>query len=103
MIVDKFYYRPLPDNLELNVSEIEGHGIFAVDNIEADMDLGPTHIKMPLYQGFMRTPLGGYLNHSDEPNCALLCVYDWDDYRVYHVFPNRDIEAGEELTLDYEI
>jgi hypothetical protein len=30
-------------------------------------------------------------------------VYEWDDYLVFHLFPVRDIEEGEELTLNYDI
>lgn len=103
MILDKFYYRPLPDHLTLGESEIEGHGVFAAESIEQGADLGPTHIKMPLYKGFVRTPLGGFLNHSEDANCMLENVYEWDDYLVFHLFPVRDIEEGEELTLNYEI
>jgi len=103
MIMDKFYYRPLEPYLRLGESEIEGHGIFAAEPIKSMTNLGPTHIKMPLYQGYVRTPLGGFLNHSEDANCELNDIYDWDDYRVYHLFAKRDIEEGEELTLNYDV
>ena len=83
-------------------SDVEGLGIFALEEIEADIDLGETHIKVPMSQGFIRTPLGGFVNHSEEPNCILGLTQDWDDYRVYNLITTQDIQSGEELTLNYD-
>ena len=102
MIFNKFYYKPLPEYLGIKKSDIEGYGIFAETTLEGDLDLGATHIKMPIYEGYVRTPLGGFLNHDDEPNCHLVQIYDWDDYKVFHAFTLRAIEFGEELVLDYD-
>ena len=52
--------------------------------------------------GYIRTPLGGFINHSEEPNCYLALSQDWDDYRVYNLVTLEKIESGEELTLDYD-
>lgn len=99
---DRFYYKPLLDCLTISSSTIEGLGVFALDTIEEGTDLGETHIKVPMIMGYIRTPLGGFLNHAEDANCHLTLTQDWDDYFVYNVFTSRDIEDGEELTLNYD-
>ena len=61
-------YKPLPDSLTIKSSHIEGLGIFATETIREGTDLGMTHLIHN--DDIFRTPLGGFLNHSDEPNCA---------------------------------
>jgi hypothetical protein len=100
---NKFYYRPLPDNLTLGTSEIEGTGVFATEKLEANLDLGMTHIKVPIINGYIRTPLGGFVNHTEAANCYLVQKLDWDDYRVFHLCTMRPIKKGEELTLNYHL
>ena len=39
-------YRPLPDNLTIKLSPIEGFGIFAVKNIDKMTDLGISHLSV---------------------------------------------------------
>lgn len=98
---NKFYYKPLPENLEVRESDIEGSGVFAKERIEASLDLGMTHIKVPIINGYVRTPLGGFINHTENSNCCLVQKLDWDDYRIYNLYTTKDIEPGEELTLNY--
>ena len=43
-----------------------------------------------------RTPLGGFINHSDEPNCE-----KWKEDDKYFVKTIRHISKGEELFLKY--
>lgn len=100
---NKFYYRPLPDYLTLGISEIEGTGVFATEKLEANLDLGMTHIKVPIINGYIRTPLGGFVNHTEAANCYLVQKLDWDDYRVFHLCTMRPIKKGEELTLNYHL
>ena len=64
--IEDMTYRPLPDNLELKLSDIHGYGVFASEDIPAGDMLGMTHIESP---ELIRTPLGGYINHSMNPNC----------------------------------
>ena len=45
-----------------------------------------------------RTPLGGFLNHSDKPNCQKIEVDG-----KYYVQTLEDIKEGEELTLKYTL
>ena len=99
---NRFYYNPLPNEVCIKESPIDGHGIFAAQDIEENKDLGSTHIKVPMILTYIRTPLGGFINHSDEPNCFLDCTQDWDDYLVFNIITKRSIAKGEELLLDYE-
>tara|TARA_R100000353_G_scaffold149155_1_gene107581 strand:- start:220 stop:537 length:318 start_codon:yes stop_codon:yes gene_type:complete len=96
-----FYYKPLPEEITIRESDIEGLGVFATMDIPAETDLGATHINVPMFYGLIRTPIGGYLNHTEEPNCELRQVHDWDDCQIYNLFTLQNIEEGEELTLDY--
>ena len=57
----------------------------------------------------LRTPLGGFINHSDKPNCVkvesvtrqrVTPLYD-HDFTKWDLVTIKDIEAGEELTLEY--
>ena len=98
---NKFYYKPLPEDLEVRESDIEGSGVFAKEKIDGHTDLGMTHIKVPIIQGYIRTPHGGFVNHSSSPNCCLVQDMDWDDYRIFNIYTMRAIRPGEELTLNY--
>ncbi len=90
-------YRPLPPTLTIHSSVIDGLGLFAKDIIKAQTVLGISHIKDERFEnGWSRTPLGGFINHSEDPNCAL--VLD-DEY--FKLKTLQDIHAGEELTLCY--
>ena len=100
---DRFYYKPLPDEVTVGESDIDGLGIFATQSIEEAFDLGSTHIKVPMIAGYIRTPLGGFINHSEEPNCYLVLSQDWDDYKVYNLVTLHKIEEGEEIVLDYDM
>ena len=95
-------YKPLPDCLTIKESTIQGLGLFAVERIPADRFLGMGWIKAELAQdGVWRTPLGGFINHSDTPNCVKELKEDpTSEYIFLSVGPN-DIEADEELTIMY--
>ena len=49
-VYTKFYYKPLPDFIEVKKSSIEGAGLFAVENIDKDTEIGMSHIKVPIIQ-----------------------------------------------------
>ena len=62
-------YKPLPDRLTIKKSPIEGLGLYATKKIEANCFIGLTHIQDTNFEnGYIRTPLGGFYNHSNEPN-----------------------------------
>ena len=63
-------YKPLPHNITIKESPIEGLGLFATEKITAQTLIGITHhADEHAEDGWIRTPLGGFINHSDEPNC----------------------------------
>ena len=62
-------YKPLPNILTIKKSPIEGLGLYATADIKANSFIGLTHIKDKNFEnGYIRTPLGGFYNHSNEPN-----------------------------------
>lgn len=93
-------YRPLPDNLTIRKSKIEGLGLFAYKKIPHDTVLGMTHYKKVLdkegEENLIRTPLGGFINHSEVPNCELI-----DMGRHYIIKTLKMLKRGEELTVKY--
>jgi hypothetical protein len=98
---DKDRYYPLPKYLSIGPSNIEGVGIIANDDIPEDIIIGITHVYDPNFQhNYIRTPLGGFLNHSDTPNCDVI-EDEEDDYRKLKTL--RKIELGEELTIKYQL
>ena len=92
-------YKPLLDELMVGSSKIHGTGILARVEIPAGINLGATHYpRAGQPHGFIRTPLGGFLNHSDRPNCRKV-----DEGGVLHLVTNHGIEAGDELTVRYTL
>ena len=62
-------YRPLPDGLTIKNSPIEGLGLFATKDIKKNTFIGLTHVRDEQFENkYIRTPLGGFYNHSNEPN-----------------------------------
>ena len=62
-------YKPLPKGLTIRTSSIEGLGLFATDDIKKNSFIGVTHIRDEQFENkYIRTPLGGFYNHSNEPN-----------------------------------
>jgi len=64
-----------------------------------------SHIK--LNGNMFRTPLGGFINHSDTPNVVKVEMLMTDegkikfDYKKWNLLTLRDIKKGEELTVKY--
>lgn len=91
------WYKPLPDSLTVKNSSIEGLGLFSTTSIEKGTNLGITHIKDDRFpNGYSRTPLGGFFNHSETPNCKV----EYSDTFITLV-TIKDIKEGEELTAKY--
>ena len=62
-------YRPLPSCLIINNSPIEGLGLYATMDIKANIFIGLSHIRDEQFENkYIRTPIGGFYNHSNEPN-----------------------------------
>ena len=102
MSTKKSPYKPLPDYLAIGPSDIHGAGIIAQDDIPKDIEIGISHIYDPEFQhDYIRTPLGGFINHKEEPNCEL--VDKDEDYHYKVIRTLCKIEAGKELTLKYKM
>ena len=98
-------YKPLPDSLTIKESKVDGLGLFAVKGIAQGKNLGMSHIK--LNGNMVRTPLGGFINHSDNPNTVkaeLLMTNEGEikfNYKKWNLVTLRNIKKGEELTVAY--
>ena len=108
-------YKPLPDSLTIRSSPIHKQGVFATKLLPKGTELGMTHVE--LGKLILRTPLGGFLNHSDNPNCIkasfLLTRQQWNhrndlpdekynlDFKKWNLITIKNIKEGEELTLKY--
>jgi|ERR1035437_1407562 SET domain-containing protein len=90
-------YKPLPIYLTIKSSDIEGLGLFTNTDIDANFRIGLTHIKDYRFEnGYSRTPLGGFFNHSSNPNCKV--IYEGDFIFLETI---GEIKAGEEITVKY--
>jgi SET domain-containing protein len=96
-------YRPLPSNLTIKNSNIDGLGLFSTEFIPAETDLGMTHIYDDRFpDNYIRLPLGGFFNHSITPNCEIV---DSIDNGIKHLRLKTivDIHPGDEITAYYTI
>ena len=94
-------YKPLPEYLTISISGINGLGLFAIDDIPEGTEIGIAHhyIERPSqWDEVVRTPLGGFINHSENPNCKL---ERFRSTSILHTLKN--IKDGEELTLKYKM
>tara|TARA_B100000212_G_C27303477_1_gene502526 strand:+ start:548 stop:850 length:303 start_codon:yes stop_codon:yes gene_type:complete len=90
-------YRPLPEFLEIRRSSIDGHGLFTTEAIREGTVLGITHVKDDRFpDGYIRTPLGGFFNHSDDGNCEAFIDGDYIKLKTI-----KDVLPGNELTAFY--
>jgi SET domain-containing protein len=95
--MNSIMYKPLPDELTIKKSPISGLGLFACKAIPAGSDLGITHIvNHDIYMHIIRTPLGGFINHSETPNCIIEKEED-----IWYLETTDDITDNEELTVRY--
>jgi predicted DNA-binding WGR domain protein len=99
---DKDLYKPLPNNecikLTIEKSKVEGLGLFTQLFVPKGVNFGVSHIK--IQDEIIRTPLGGFINHSDEPNCEKIKLQT-DNYYKYNLVAIKDITGGDELTVKY--
>ena len=89
-------YRPLPDYLTVKDSPIEGLGLFATKDIKSGKIIGISHHY--LWDIVVRTPLGGFINHSGDPNCELIRMWNSS---IANLKTLKNIKSGDELTLKY--
>ncbi len=97
--MNNIYYKPLPNCLDIQKSEIHGRGLFATEQIPSGLILGITHVEDKRFKdGLIRTELGGYFNHSDKPNCEVVL---FGDIRMLKTL--TEISEGDELTSKYTV
>ena len=110
-------YRALHPSLTIRQSDIHGLGIFAATDIPEYTILGISHVAEFKYRryhcGYVRTPLGGFINHSnDDPNCIKIKVDDDGSYSSLEGIETsatmaietlKEIIENEELTVSYTI
>jgi len=99
-------YKPLPTCIEIRPSPIDGHGLFSTQRIPKDTNLGISHVYHDWFQdGWIRTPLGGFYNHSDTPICVLVTRVLDEGFRtdVQFLYTLTEIEPDEELTCAYTL
>ena len=98
-------YKPLPDSVFIRKSSIHGYGLFARTPIKSGQHLGMSHIFAPGFSkdSYIRTPLGGFINHSDTPNCKKEESPEESAITYYTLVTIADIPADTELTLSYTL
>jgi len=94
-------YSPLPSGLTVADSRISGHGLFTTRKLVAGTELGISHYRID--KEYIRTPLGGFINHSDTPNCERSQVRIRPGFDKWNITVMEDIEEGDELTLKYKL
>ena len=100
-------YKPLPESLTIKQSGIDGLGLFADQKIMQGTNLGMSHVSIG--SGIIRTPMGGFINHSNDPNTVKveLKINGTDDpllkvaTKKWNLVTLKDIKEGEELTVRY--
>ena len=88
-------YQALPEGLFVSNSPVAGQGLFSKKDLPIGTNLGLSHII--INDEIIRTPLGGFINHSDSPNCE---KYEFETGR-YFLQVIKPIGPMEELTLKY--
>ena len=97
-------YKPLPDCVEIRTSPIHGVGLFAKTTIKKGKHLGISHVYAPGFDGsHIRTPVGGFINHSDDSNCRKIESPEESMITYYSLVTSRNIEKDEELTITYTL
>ena len=117
-------YRPLPKSLTIKDSKIDGLGLFSKTKIQKNSFIGITHVKHIDFQDmYIITPLGGFYNHSKNPNVTkissdTLPKYDFgqniemkikesledknnNKLKYFYLVSLKDIEPGEEILAKY--
>ena len=106
-MIKKTNWRPLPEFLTIKESKIEGLGVFATRDLPKGFDLVISHIfdkRFP--DGYIRLPLGGFINHHEIPNCkAIVSEEDQQMGKLSHIRIQAlaPIAKGEEITISYII
>tara|TARA_Y100001963_G_C6770535_1_gene444635 strand:+ start:1279 stop:1725 length:447 start_codon:yes stop_codon:yes gene_type:complete len=106
-------YQPLPEGLVIKSSMIHGLGLFAERDFSIGENFGMCHFAFgeEKEKKIIRTPLGGFINHSNNPNCAKVSnqYTMWINgqgnftFLRYNLIALRNIKENEEITLKYSL
>ena len=100
-------WRPLPNQITIKESKIEGLGIFATEDLPPNTDLGISHVYDQRFpDNYIRLPLGAFINHHEMPNCRAIVSESHETLgKMNHIriITDKSILSGEELTLNYII
>ena len=96
-------YKPLPNGITVKDSAVQGLGVFATKDFDADVILGIVDIDNKYFpHGYIRTALGAFYKHSHNQNCKNVSGY-WHQLPVKYLMTTRPIKSGEELTAKYTL
>tara|TARA_B100000927_G_scaffold90589_1_gene73249 strand:- start:3379 stop:3756 length:378 start_codon:yes stop_codon:yes gene_type:complete len=100
-------WRPLPEQITIKESKIEGLGVFATRDLLPNTDLGISHVYDKRFpDNYIRLPLGAFINHHEMPNCEAIVSESHETLgKIKHIriITHKKISSGEELTLNYII
>ena len=106
-MIAKSEWRPLPKNLTIGESSIEGLGLIATEAIPKGTDLGISHVYDARFpNSYIRLPLGGFVNHHEIPNTKAIVAHEdpeLGELEHLRLVTLQPIEAGEEITVKYII
>ena len=106
-MIEKTEWKPLPDFLTISESQIDGLGLFTLEDLDKGVDLGISHIYNSKFQdGYIRLSLGAFINHHEMPNCkAIVSEIDSELGSLKHIriITINKIKKREELTIKYII
>lgn len=86
-VTESFEYRTIEDYY-INSSNLK---TFNGEKTELD-------IEEIFLNGLIRTPIGGFVNHSNDPNSILIYI----DNGLWGIKTIKEIEENTEITLDYK-
>ncbi len=99
-------YRPLPPYLIIKESDIHELGLFTNTDIESGAEIGITHVYDTRFlHNYIRTPLGGFYNHSETPNVTIeeRKIFDQIEIDCRVMIALRKILKGEEIVAKYAL
>lgn len=100
---ERFNYDPMLGFFDIRESSIHGKGLFLKEDRNTIPIESITHHCIGGNDSsgtFIRTPIGGFINHSDNPNCKI------EEFKtfygsVYMLKVLREIKGGDEITINY--
>jgi len=91
-------FNDLEKKYYVDKSDIQGHGVFAKDDMKKNDIVGLLHVIKKLGSDYDFTELGRMHNHSDNPTCHNLLKNN-----KRYLVASKDLRRGEELTTDYRL